>query len=274
MPDQIDLSLMDSIPIVPNGFLRLRRHWKAPTDGFWDQIWDGTSAKDYWKDALEGRLTRDYETLFKNYVKKGAKVLEAGCGVGQVVLALRARGYDCWGLDYAEKTINSLTDIFPDTPFVHGDIRELPFEDESFDVYVSLGVIEHFTSGQSQILAEAARVLRPNGVILISVPALNSYRKMRIRYKTYREKSALPFFEDCYSREELESLLEDAGFHCKHHTYLNTPMTAMQESPFRRLYRLVEDRRRFRGPIDRCLRWTLPKSWFGHMLMVVGEKKS
>ncbi len=60
-----------------------------------------------------------------------------------------------------------------------GDIRDLPTPDGFFDGYLSFGVIEHFPQGQEQILAEAARVVRPGGLLLLSVPALNGYRKLR-----------------------------------------------------------------------------------------------
>jgi ubiquinone/menaquinone biosynthesis C-methylase UbiE len=161
MKDQIDLSEMHSVPVVgPNGFQRLRRYWKEPSGEMWDEIWSKTDAESYWKNSLKGDLLQEYKKTFLKYLKKGSKVLEAGCGVGQVVLAMRSRGYDCVGLDYAEKIINILNNKFPEVPFHKGDIRELPYENYTFDGYISLGVIEHFTEGQDLMLNEAARILR------------------------------------------------------------------------------------------------------------------
>jgi ubiquinone/menaquinone biosynthesis C-methylase UbiE len=274
MPDQIDLSTMQSVPVKSaGGYTRLHRHWREPTGEMWDDIWKATHSADYWREALQGSLASDYERLFLKYARPGQKLLEAGCGVGQVVLAMRARGFDCQGLDFAEKVIGLLNERFPDVPFHQGDIRSLPFPDNSFDGYISLGVIEHFIDGQEEMLREAGRIVRPGGHIFVSVPALNSFRKWKIKRGGYSRTAALPFFESCISVEELEALLRKTGFEPLEHSYQNTVMTFAQETPIRPLYRRIEDTRYPRSAVDRLLRMILPKSWFGHMVMVVAKRK-
>jgi SAM-dependent methyltransferase len=239
----------------------------------WEKIWDGTGARrDYWAAALRGAMSGEYARLFRRHLPPQSKILEAGCGVGQVVLALRQWGHDCWGLDYAKKTVALLNHEFPNVPFRQGDIRALPFEDASFDAYISLGVIEHFTSGQEIMLAEAARIVRPGGTIFLSVPALNSYRDLRIRLGTYDREATEPFFEACYGLAELQELLRESGFEPVEHHYQNTVMTFAQETPLRPLYRMLEDTRYPRSAVDRVLRLLLPRRWFGHMLMIVGRR--
>jgi SAM-dependent methyltransferase len=210
--------------------------------------------------------------LYLKHLSRGARLLEAGCGVGQVVLALRAHGFDAYGLDYAARTVERLRRRFPQVPFHRGDIRELPYQYAYFDGYISLGVIEHFTSGQEVILAEANRVLRPGGKVFISVPAFNPYRQFCANLCRYQTHSCLDFFEDCYSLKELEFLLTNAGFRLLEYVYDNAVMTFVQETPLRPLYLLVEDSRYPRALVDRLLRMVLPRSWFGHMVMVVAQK--
>lgn len=275
MPDQIDLSEMQSVPTMgPYGYLRLYRHWREPDGAMWDDIWKKTSSTEYWRDALNGQLAGDYERLFLKYLPKGAKILEAGCGLGQVVLALRSRGFDCYGLDFAELVMATLNERFPDVPFHQGDIRSLPYTDAFFGSYISLGVIEHFIKGQEEMLCEAARVTKPGGYIFVSVPALNGYRKFRCNHGLYDTVATEPFFESCLSVEELEALLRNSGFSPIERSYQNTVMTFAQETPVRPLYRCIEDIRYVRGAVDRLLRLMLPKSWFGHMVMVVGKRNS
>lgn len=275
MPDQIDLSKMQSVPVMgPNGHLRLLRHWREPDSSMWDDIWANTSAQDYWRDALAGQLAPDYAPLFLKHLPSGARVLEAGCGIGQVVLAMRAKGFDCYGLDYAADTIRLLNREFPDVPFDQGDIRSLPYEDNSFDGYISLGVIEHFIEGQEQMLREAARVVKPGGWLFVSVPALNGWRKLRCRLGRYDKKGTDPFFETCFSVEELEVLLRNSGFVPVEHSFFNTVMTFAQETVIRPLYRCIEDVRYVRGAVDRLLRLILPRSMFGHMIMIVARRNS
>jgi hypothetical protein len=50
------------------------------------------------------------------------------------------------------KTINILNKEFPDVPFHQGDIRNLPYENNIFDGYISLGVIEHFQTDQQKMI--------------------------------------------------------------------------------------------------------------------------
>jgi ubiquinone/menaquinone biosynthesis C-methylase UbiE len=273
MPDQIDLSVMQSVPIkTAKGFVRLHRYWRAPDEEMWDEIWGRLAKRDYWRGALAGKLNSAYEKAFFRYLNRG-KVLEAGCGVGQVVLALRARGIDCHGLDYAQETIANLNETFPDVPFKHGDVRSLPYDDRYFDGYISLGVIEHFVDGQDLMLAEAARVLKPGAYAFVSVPVLNGFRRLRCKLNTYRTSADLPFFESCLSVDELEFLLSEAGFDCVDVIYLNPVMTFMQETPLRPIYRQIEDVRFVRGVVDRLFNFFLPKSWFGHMVMMVAKKR-
>ncbi|MBM4026930.1 MAG: class I SAM-dependent methyltransferase, partial [Planctomycetes bacterium] len=239
MPDQIDLSRMESVPVQgPNGYLRLHRYWRTADESLWDQIWDGTPSKDYWRHGLAGHLPGAYADPFRKHLEPKSAVLEAGCGLGHVVLALRQWGHDCHGLDYAERTVRELTRVFPDVPFKQGDIRLLPYEAGAFDAYISLGVIEHFTEGHEHMLAEARRVLRPGGRIFLSVPVLNAYRRLRIRLGTYRKASSAPFFEACFQTSELAFMLREAGFRVIEHRYQNPVMTFVQESPLRPLYRL------------------------------------
>jgi ubiquinone/menaquinone biosynthesis C-methylase UbiE len=217
-------------------------------------------------------LAKCSQRLFLKYLSQGAKILEAGCGLGDIVLALRARDFGCYGLDFAGNVIKTLNENFPDMPFHRGDIRSLHYSDAFFDGYISLGVIEHFIEGQEGMLREAARVTKPGGYIFINVPALNAYRKLRCRYGFYAKKATEPFFEFCLSVDELKVLLRNAGFTPLEHSYQNTVMTFAQETPIRPLYRLIEDTRYIRSVVDRGLRLLLPKSWFGHMVMVVARR--
>jgi SAM-dependent methyltransferase len=61
------------------------------------------------------------------------------------------------------------------------DAKRLGFEDESFDVVISMEVIEHIAE-QSVFLEEIKRVLRRNGVFILSTPERNFYDKGRFDF--------------------------------------------------------------------------------------------
>ena len=82
------------------------------------------------------------------------------------------------------------------------DLTELPFADESFDAVVAGEVLEHIED-ESAALSEAARVLRPSGVLAVSVPAHPTWFGASDRWAGHVRR---------YTRESLESSLEVGGF--------------------------------------------------------------
>lgn len=117
---------------------------------------------------------------FKEFIPEKSKVLEIGCGTGKFV-AFAAKELDCnaVGIDinsnsgkYAAYLAEKIG-VSNKTSFFCGDGFCLPFKDESFDVVMSEGVIEHFTRKQEvEMLKEHRRVCKKNGIILASVPNL------------------------------------------------------------------------------------------------------
>ena len=69
MKDKIDLSLMQSVPILTdNGFLRLNRYWMDPDSNLWDDIWENTDESSYWNSALIGTFVKDYNRGMTKYL--------------------------------------------------------------------------------------------------------------------------------------------------------------------------------------------------------------
>ena len=105
----------------------------------------------------------------------GGRVLEVGCGRGIAlpVLAERLEPVELVGLDVdpllvaAARERVSRTDT--DATLVDGDVRDLPFPDDRFDVVIDFGTCYHVSGGMAGRLAalrEVARVLRPGGLFV------------------------------------------------------------------------------------------------------------
>jgi len=92
------------------------------------------------------------------------RVLEAGCGDGAWIKALREMGINVHGLDFSVIGLRSLVQEYPGTPVVLADVRRLPYQDGSFDVILSWGVLEHLLDGPEATLKEAFRCLRRGGM--------------------------------------------------------------------------------------------------------------
>lgn len=99
------------------------------------------------------------------------RVLDAGCGMayGTAMLA-EAGAREVVGVDLAEEVLSTVREQVPSgVRLERADLRELPFDEGSFDLVVCFEVIEHIVD-QEAVVAEFARVLAPDGVLLASTP--------------------------------------------------------------------------------------------------------
>jgi SAM-dependent methyltransferase len=95
------------------------------------------------------------------------RVLEVGCGEGEIAQRLRARWPQVTGLDLPDAGLRTAWQGIDDVAFLHGDAERLPFEDKAFDVVVAVEVLEHLRD-PAQGLRELARVSRKH--LVLSVP--------------------------------------------------------------------------------------------------------
>lgn len=190
---------------------RLAYYQEAGTPDFWDAQWARLLASDHYAPFRRGDLGL-LEESFAAHLPKRGRVLEAGCGTGQFVLALRARGYDCEGVDYVATTVERARAAVPDLPVSVGDVTALAHDDETFDAVISLGVVEHRYEGPHPFLSEMRRVLKRDGTLLVSVPHFNPLRRLRHRQGWYRDDcGALDFYQWAFPEEEFRRLLREAG---------------------------------------------------------------
>ncbi|HUT22280.1 MAG TPA: class I SAM-dependent methyltransferase [Candidatus Bipolaricaulota bacterium] len=192
----------------------LLRFWKKSDSKFWDNLWDVENFK---KQVEAGKKSRLVNGITKKFLPLGAKVLEGGCGKGQYVYGLRCHGYDSYGVDYAEKTVERLNQLFPELKIVTGDVQQLPFDDQFFDGYWSLGVIEHFYDGYELSAKEMHRVLKPNGFLFLTFPHLSWLRRYKIKKNKYdifqEERAEMNDFYHFFLRSEsVIDYFEKLGF--------------------------------------------------------------
>lgn len=86
-------------------------------------------------------------------LRPGDRVLDLGCGGMWLTRELRARGFDCIGVD-----------VHPPADIV-ANVHDAGFPDDSFDVVIALEMLEH-----EDCSAEIARILRPGGTLVVSTP--------------------------------------------------------------------------------------------------------
>jgi len=97
----------------------------------------------------------------------GARVLDVGCGVGQVVARLAEAGFEAHGVDVSEPNIERAKKFCPRCQLYDG--RKLPFHDAHFASVGALNVLEHVDEPES-FIKELVRVTRIDGRIVLSSP--------------------------------------------------------------------------------------------------------
>ncbi len=145
--------------------------------------------------------------VFARTFAAGARVLDAGCGSGYGAALLAAGAREVLAIDVAAEAIDHSRANYTakNLRFVIGDCCAVDAPDASFGLVVAFEVIEHLPDA-AKFLAEAKRLLRPDGTLLVSTP--------NRRYYTEERGFSNPFHTREYDRPEFESLLQAFFAHC------------------------------------------------------------
>lgn len=156
-----------------------------------------------------GRPTETAEAISQ---PRAIRILDAGCGTGGLIrrLAPKQAGWTWTGID-VEPVACALARERTRAEIVEGSVTAMPFETQTFDAVVCADVLYHLDDDVAA-LREISRVLKPNGVAVINVPAhrwLWSYHDVTVHGRRR------------YTRPELRDKLRRAGFTVARLTHWN-----------------------------------------------------
>jgi 2-polyprenyl-3-methyl-5-hydroxy-6-metoxy-1,4-benzoquinol methylase len=150
------------------------------------------------------------------YPLKGMDVLDCGCGNGLFTKPF-VKDNRVTGIDISEEMLkiaekNGLK-------VRKGSVLALPFENDSFDIVISAGVVQHLDNAKI-ISSECARVVKPGGIVLIET--INNSLPRRC-YRALRRKSAEGIKP--YKTQEVVLPMEKAGLQILRIVFLYYPFT-------------------------------------------------
>jgi ubiquinone/menaquinone biosynthesis C-methylase UbiE len=111
--------------------------------------------------------------FFRHHIRAASRILDCGCGPGSITVGLAqwAPDGETVGIDLGAEQLDGARALARDlgvknVTFRQGDIFDLPFEDDSFDLVFSQTVLFHIPDPE-KALAEIKRVLRPGGLVAL-----------------------------------------------------------------------------------------------------------
>ena len=138
------------------------------------------------------------------------RVLDAGCGAGRMSRYLAERGCLVEGVDLSSRMIAMARRDHGDLAFTVGSLTDLPYPDDQFaGVMLWYSIIHTPPAGQARIFAEATRVLRPGGYLLVGFQSGEGTRDVSLAYRRFGHEIRLE--RHLYTADHVASQIEAAG---------------------------------------------------------------
>jgi ubiquinone/menaquinone biosynthesis C-methylase UbiE len=132
---------------------KIAEYWSKNVPG-WDRI------------NYTSRINEPYISPLLEEMNSTKKILEVGCGLGIDTYWLYKYYNNITAVDLSQSNVDRVKKIVPNGKILCADAENLPFVDNSFDIYYSFGVLHH-TPDTQKAINEARRVLRPGGKCII-----------------------------------------------------------------------------------------------------------
>jgi len=196
----------------------------AESKSNYDQIaksWNATR-QNIWPEMLR----------FKDYLKPGDKVLDAGCGNGRLIKIFDDLKVDYLGIDNSAELLMIAKNNFPGREFFVGDFLNLDFKANTFDAVFCLAALHHIPGkkNRAKAISEFNRVLKPGGSLFMLNWHFSSpnFFKLYLKYTLSKilgkseldfgdiyvpwQKTGLSRYVHLFNQAEIKKLLKKNGF--------------------------------------------------------------
>jgi len=185
----------------------------------------GFYPEQYWWSGSSPSLLKRLESVYRrialhdhiSFIKRAAlrlnvasppRLLDVGCGSATLLGLLKRRGFDVVGVDTSHEA-SRVAAAEHAVRVVTGTLHQAEFDTSEFDIVTLFHVMEHVTNPRD-LLGEVRRVLKPDGVVILQVPNIDSWQFRWFGAKWYGLD--IPRHVIDYSRGAMVWLLEASGF--------------------------------------------------------------
>lgn len=146
--------------------------------------------------------------LLNKYAAGRGRLIDVGCGLGIFLNEARKRGFQVTGVDLSKEAARKTWERYKIT-VEHGSFENLTIADQSSDIITCFQTLEHMNDPR-RFFRKAYKVLKPEGVLLITTPNSDCFWKKILRqyWFSYRHEEHLFF----WNKKALELAFRKVGF--------------------------------------------------------------
>lgn len=176
-------------------------------------------------------------------VGKDSKILDVGCGRGDLVLYCAKKGAFVVGIDYSKDAIDIARNLFKKQnkniqkkiKFYNMDAKNIDFKKNSFDTVVSFDVFEHLYKEELEIvMKKISKVLNRNGTLLIHTEANKIYLNFTHKFYIYPVSSVLIYLNKLFFKKEYAGFSKDPRNELHKIQHVNEPTLFYLKNLFKR----------------------------------------
>ena len=197
------------------------------------------------KDVWDASLYDEKHSFVSNYgsdliellnPKQGEKVLDLGCGTGDLANVLHGLNTDVIGIDYSENMIQQAQDKYPHLPFYVEDATRLTYQNE-FDAVFSNATL-HWIKTPETVLQGIYQSLKTGGRLIVEFGGAGNVQIITDELIKQIQEAGISFTEEQFpwyfpTIGEYTSLLESIGFHVGYALHFSRPTKLSGEDGLR-----------------------------------------
>jgi 2-polyprenyl-3-methyl-5-hydroxy-6-metoxy-1,4-benzoquinol methylase len=157
-------------------------------------------------------------------VKKPGRILDIGCGRGEFLAKMQAKGCEAYGVQLSAVAASYAREKLGLKNIYNQDLLTASLPEGSFDMVTLWHVIEHLTD-PSATLKKIHGLLKDDGTLIVNCPNFNSGLRRIFREKWYQLDAPRHLYQ--FTPRTLRSMLKNSGFEVKSINYMPFPLYSL-----------------------------------------------